>query len=144
MFQGDYIHNIDAKNRLFIPAKFREELGDSFVVCPSPDGCLFVYTEEHWQQIAAQIAQKSSSRIDRIRQRNALFGVTTVSPDKQGRITLTPRLIEKAHLQKEVMIFGMTNRIEIWDMERWNRMMDELPQSEDGMDSEDLYPEINY
>lgn len=144
MFQGDFIHNLDAKNRLFIPAKFREELGNSFIVCPSPDGCLFVYTEDHWKDIAMQIAQKSASRRDRIRQRNSLFGVTQVTPDKQGRITLPPRLIEKAGLSKEVMIFGMTTRIEIWDLDRWNKMMDDEAVGEDGLEDEDLYPEINY
>ena len=144
MFQGNHVHNIDAKNRLFIPAKFREELGESFVVCPSPDGCLFVYTEEHWADIAQQISAKSQTRQDRIRQRNAFFGVTTVVPDKQGRITLTPILMEKAGLSKEVMIFGMTTRIEIWDMDRWNTMMASMLSAENGLEDEDMFPEINY
>lgn len=144
MFQGDYTHNLDAKNRLFIPANFRDELGDRFVVCPSPDGCLFVYTEDHWTDIAMQINQKSQTRRDRIKQRNALYGSTTVSPDKQGRITLPSILVQKAGLKKEVMIFGMSTRIEIWDIDRWNTMMNGAIDCEDGLDDEDLYPEINY
>ena len=143
MFQGNFVHNLDAKNRLFIPAKFREELGESFVVCPSPDGCLFVYTEEHWADIAKQISMKSVTREDRMRQRKALFGVATVSPDKQGRITLTPMLMQKAGLTKEVMIFGMTTRIEIWDLDRWNDLMNAV-EGEGGLEDEDAYPEINY
>ncbi len=144
MFQGDYVHNIDSKNRLFIPAKFREELGESFIIYPSPDGCLFVFTEAHWQGIADQISAQSKTAADRIRQRNAMYGVISVKPDKQGRVTLTPELIRRAGLNKEVMIFGMTSRVEIWDLDRWNRMMSQLPDGTDGTSIEELYPEINY
>ena len=142
MFQGAYIHNIDSKNRLFIPAKFRDELGDSFVIYPSPDGCLFVFTEEHWKDIANQIEAQSKTAADRIRQRTAMYGVDTVKPDKQGRVTLNSELIRRAGLKKEVMIFGMTNRVEIWDLDRWNRMMSQLPECGDGNSIEELYPEI--
>lgn len=144
MFQGDYVHNLDAKNRLFIPSKFREELGDEFVLYPSPDGCIFIFTKEHWDSIAEQIAAKAITRVDRNKQRRALIGVTTVSPDKQGRITLTPRLIERAGLKKEVVIFGMMKRIEIWDMDRWNALVDGMPVGDNGVEDEDFYPEINY
>lgn len=144
MFQGDYVHNLDTKNRLFIPAKFREELGDEFVLYPSPDGCIFVFTKKHWDSIAEQIAAKSATRVDRNKQRRALLGVTNVSPDKQGRITLTPRLIEQAGLKKEVVIFGMMKRIEIWDMDRWNALVDGMPVADNGVEDEDFYPEINY
>lgn len=144
MFQGTYTHSMDAKNRLFIPAKFREELGDSFVICPSPDGCLFVYTEAHWADIAEQIAEKSRTREDRMRQRHAFYGVTTVVPDKQGRITIPAILMDMAGLEKDVMIFGMTKRIEIWDLHRWNNMMEVVTAAENGVEDEELFPEINY
>lgn len=143
MFQGDFVHNIDPKNRLFIPAKFREELGDTFVVYPSPDGCLFIFTEEHWKDVTKQIMMNSEKTSDRLSQRVAMYGVSTVSPDKQGRITLTPFLVKKAGLQKEVMIFGVNTRIELWDMDRWNAMMEEALNAE-GEAAESLYPTINY
>lgn len=141
LFQGDFKHTIDAKNRIFMPARFREALGESFIVYPAPDGCLFVFTNEKWETIANQIKGQSSTKEERKRQRRAFYGVLTVEPDKQGRITLSPFLVEHAGLKKDVMIFGMTDRIEIWDMDRWNE--EAMPASED-LSEDELYPEIIY
>lgn len=141
LFQGDFQHNIDMKNRLFIPARFREALGDSFIVFPSPDGCLFIYTNERWEALANQIKGQSSTKEARRRQRRAFYGVLTVEPDKQGRITLSQKLVEHAGLKREVMIFGMTDRIEIWDMDRWN---EEAMIAPEDASEEELYPELDY
>lgn len=120
VFQGEFYHTIDVKNRLFIPAKFREGLGEQFVVYPSADGCLFCYTEEKWLEVAAQIEQCSGNAEDRTRQRRLMRGVATVTPDKQGRITLTSYHVERAGLEKDVVVYGMTGRVEIWDVNRFN------------------------
>jgi len=140
LFQGDFKHTIDSKNRIFIPARFREALGDSFIVYPAPDGCLFIFTNEKWESIANQIKGQSATIEDRKRQRRAFYGVLTVEPDKQGRITLSQFLVDHAGLKKDVIIFGMTDRIEIWDLDRWNN--EAMASSEEMTD--DIYPEIIY
>jgi len=140
LFQGDFKHTIDSKNRIFIPARFREALGDSFIVYPAPDGCLFIFTNEKWESIANQIKGQSATIEDRKRQRRAFYGVLTVEPDKQGRITLSQFLVDHAGLKKDVIIFGMTDRIEIWDLDRWNN--EAMASSEEMTD--DIYPDIIY
>ena len=140
LFQGDFKHTIDSKNRIFIPARFREAHGASFIVYPAPDGCLFIFTNEKWESIANQIKGQSATIEDRKRQRRAFYGVLTVEPDKQGRITLSLILVDHAGLKKDVMIFGMTDRIEIWDLDRWNN--EAMASSEEMTD--DIYPEIIY
>lgn len=128
VFQGEFNHTLDAKNRLFIPAKFREGLGEQFVVYPSPDGCLFCYTEEKWLEVAEQIEQCSGNTADRTMQRRLLRGVSTVTPDKQGRITLSGYHVERAALEKEVVVYGMTGRVEIWNVDRFNAEMGEISE----------------
>lgn len=124
-FEGEFYHTIDVKNRLFIPAKFREGLGESFKVYPAPEGCLFCYTEEKWNAVSAQIMQHSSKSMDRTRQRQLARGVGTGAPDKQGRITLTAYQADWAGLKKDVVVYGVTDRVEIWDAEKFNKEMGE-------------------
>ena len=105
MFMGEYSHNIDAKGRMIVPSKFREQLGDEFVVTKGLDGCLFVYP------ITSKDARKFS--------RFFFAGATTCEVDKQGRILLPAVLREFAGLEKEVVSVGVLKRIEIWDKNRW-------------------------
>lgn len=119
MFMGEYQHNIDAKGRLIVPAKFREQLGTEFVVTKGLDDCLYAYSNEEWGEI--EQAFRNVSRTDKkARQFTRFFfsGAATMEIDKQGRILLPAVLREFAGLKKDVVLLGVLNRIEIWDKER--------------------------
>ena len=117
MFMGEYSHTIDTKGRLIIPSKFREELGEIFVVTKGLDGCLFVFSDEEWK--AFEIKLKSLPLTNKNARQFARFFVAGATPcelDKQGRILLPATLREFA----DVVLTGMLNRIEIWSKEKWN------------------------
>ena len=121
MFMGEYSHTIDTKGRLIIPSKFREELGETFVVTKGLDGCLFVFSDEEWK--AFEIKLKSLPLTNKNARQFARFFVAAATPcelDKQGRILLPATLREFAGLEKDVVLTGMLNRIEIWSKEKWN------------------------
>lgn len=121
MFMGEYSHTIDTKARLIIPSKFREELGETFVVTKGLDGCLFVFSDEEWK--AFEIKLKSLPLTNKNARQFARFFVAGATPcelDKQGRILLPATLREFAGLEKDVVLTGMLNRIEIWSKEKWN------------------------
>lgn len=121
MFMGEYSHTIDTKGRLIIPSKFREELGETFVVTKGLDGCLFVFSDEEWK--AFEIKLKSLPLTNKNARQFARFFVAGAMPcelDKQGRILLPATLREFAGLEKDVVLTGMLNRIEIWSKEKWN------------------------
>ena len=120
MFMGEYSHTIDTKGRLIIPSKFREELGETFVVTKGLDGCLFVFSDEEWK--AFEIKLKSLPLTNKNARQFARFFVAGATPcelDKQGRILLPQTLREFAGLDKEVVLTGMMNRVEIWSKEKW-------------------------
>ena len=121
MFMGEYSHTIDTKGRLIIPSKFREELGETFVVTKGLDGCLFLFSDEEWK--AFEIKLKSVPLTNKNARQFARFFVAGATPcelDKQGRILLPATLREFAGLEKDVVLTGMLNRIEIWSKEKWN------------------------
>ncbi|MFQ9153482.1 MAG: division/cell wall cluster transcriptional repressor MraZ [Blautia sp.] len=121
MFMGEYSHTIDTKGRLIIPSRFREELGETFVVTKGLDGCLFVFSDEEWK--AFEIKLKSLPLTNKNARQFARFFVAGATPcelDKQGRILLPATLREFAGLEKDVVLTGMLNRIEIWSKEKWN------------------------
>lgn len=120
MFMGEYNHTIDAKGRLIIPSKFREILGDAFVVTKGLDGCLFVYDNEEWKRFeeklrALPITNKEARQFVRF----FLAGATEAEVDKQGRILIPNVLREFAGLTKDVVLVGVGSRIEIWSRERF-------------------------
>ena len=120
MFMGEYNHTIDAKGRLIIPSKFREILGDAFVVTKGLDGCLFVYDNEEWQRFEEKlrtlpITNKEARQFVRF----FLAGATEAEVDKQGRILIPNVLREFAQLTKDVVLVGVGSRIEIWGRERF-------------------------
>ena len=120
MFMGEYNHTIDAKGRLIIPAKFREVLGDEFVVTKGMDGCLFVFDNSEWQVFAEKL--RSLSMIDKeVRQFTRFFlaGAASVEVDKQGRILLPSVLRDFAGITKDTVLIGVGSRIEIWSKDRW-------------------------
>ena len=123
MFMGQYNHTVDTKGRLIIPSKFREQLGEEFVVTKGMDGCLFVYANEDW----AAFEQKLTSLplINKEARKFARFflaGACGVEVDKQGRILIASNLREFAGLDKEVVLVGVGSRIEIWSLEKWESM----------------------
>ena len=121
MFMGEYSHTIDTKGRLIIPSRFREELGETFVVTKGLDGCLFVFSDEEWK--AFEIKLKSLPLTNKNARQFARFCVAGATPcelDKQGRILLPATLREFAGLEKDVVLTGMLNRIEIWSKDKWN------------------------
>lgn len=120
MFLGEYLHAIDAKGRLFIPARFRAGLGDKFIVTKGLDGCLFAYPPSEWQAIEQKMRALPLTRADaRAFVRFFFAGAAECEVDKQGRILLPPHLREYAGLEKEVVIIGVASRVEIWSRERW-------------------------
>ena len=121
MFMGEYSHTIDTEGRLIIPSRFREELGETFVVTKGLDGCLFVFSDEEWK--AFEIKLKSLPLTNKNARQFARFFVAGATPcelDKQGRILLPATLREFAGLEKDVVLTGMLNRIEIWSKDKWN------------------------
>lgn len=121
MFMGRYNHTIDPKGRLSIPSKYREILGDEFVVSKGMDGCLFVYADEDWKAFEAKLASLPLVN-EEARQfaRYFLSGAQYVTVDKQGRILLPQDLRDFAGLEKDVVLAGTGGRIEIWSLEQWN------------------------
>ena len=120
MFMGEYNHSIDAKGRMIVPAKFREQLGNEFVVTKGLDGCLFVYSNEEWHRIEENLRDKPlTSREARKFMRFFFAGAATCEVDKQGRILLPTVLREYAGLTKDVVLVGVLSRVEIWDKDRW-------------------------
>ena len=123
MFMGEYNHTIDAKGRLIVPSKFREALGDTFVVTKGLDGCLFVYDNEEWQAFEEKlrslpITNKEARQFARF----FLAGAAEVEVDKQGRILVPNILREFAQISKDVVLIGVASRIEIWSKERFEGM----------------------
>ncbi len=120
MFMGEYSHTIDAKGRLIIPSKFREALGDEFVVTKGMDGCLFVFDEPEWQAFEEKL--RSLPMIDKeARQFTRFFlaGAASLEVDKQGRILLPGVLREFAGITKDAVLVGVGSRVEIWSKDRW-------------------------
>ena len=124
MFMGEYNHTIDAKGRLIVPAKFREILGDNFIVTKGLDGCLFVYPNDECTRFEEKLkslplTNKNARQFTRF----FLAGAAACEVDKQGRILLPQVLREFASLEKDVVLVGVASRIEIWSRERWDESM---------------------
>ena len=126
MLIGEYHHNIDDKGRLIIPSKFRDDIGNSFVVTRGLDGCLFVYSLVEWEKIVAKLKKLPFTKKDaRTFTRFFLSAATVCEFDRQGRINLVNSLIEYADLKKECVIIGVNDRLEIWALDKFNNLMEE-------------------
>lgn len=122
MFMGEYHHNIDAKGRLIIPTKFRQQLDSCFVLTRGMDGCLFGYSLSKWHQLEQQL-QKLPLTKQSARSFIRFFYAAAAECefDKQGRINIFSTLIEYANLSKNCVIAGVLDRIEIWDEDAWQQ-----------------------
>ncbi|MDO4282611.1 MAG: division/cell wall cluster transcriptional repressor MraZ [Clostridia bacterium] len=121
MLLGEYIHTLDLKGRVIIPSKFRDDLGESFIVTKGLDNSLFIYSKEEWKKFEDKLKTlPMTNSATRNFVRFFFAGATECELDKQGRITLPQNLREYASLMKDVCIIGVSTRVEIWDKERWD------------------------
>jgi len=124
VFYGEYLHKLDKKNRIIIPARFREGIGDmcvdKFYLTRGLDECVFMFPESEWRQQESRFKSMSFTK-EKARkfQRQFFGGAFEAAPDKQWRILIPDSLKEYAKLSKSIMIVGISNRIEIWDKNKW-------------------------
>jgi len=120
MFMGEFQHNIDTKGRIIVPAKFREELGESFVVTRGLDKCLFAYPMDEWKLLEEKLKKLPLTKKDaRAFTRFFFSGAVECEVDKQGRINIPQPLRNYAVLEKECSVIGVSNRVEFWASESW-------------------------
>lgn len=120
MFIGEYNHGLDTKNRIIIPAKFREELGKNFVLTKGLDGCLYVYPKSQWEVLQKKLETLPlTNKNARAFVRFFFSGAHELELDKQGRTLIPQNLLEYGQIQKEIVSIGVSNRIEIWSKEKW-------------------------
>lgn len=132
MFMGEFQHNIDAKGRLIVPSKLREQLGEKFVVTRGMDGCLFGYPLAEWSQLEEKLSSMPLSKKDaRSFVRFFYSAATECEIDKQGRINIPTTLRDHAELVKACVIIGVANRIEIWSEEKWREFTAETEENFD-------------
>lgn len=142
MFMGEYHHNIDAKGRLIIPSKLRDDLGDNFIVTRGLDGCLFLYPQRHWNTIINKYKELPDTKNKRQFLRIFLSGATKCEYDKQGRINIPKPLTDYAALEKDCIIIGVDEKLEIWSKERWESF---ISDNEENMSeiADSLFSDLN-
>ncbi len=121
MFIGEFHHTIDDKKRLIIPSRFREELGNEFIITRGIENCLYVYSKASWNEITNKLntlpfTKKNARSFNRF----FLSGATLAEVDKNGRILITSPQLSYANITKECVIIGVGDRLEIWSDEKWN------------------------
>lgn len=120
MFIGEYIHTIDEKNRLSLPAKFRTQLGKKIVITPGLDGCIFGFTLDAWKKISTRLAESSLLQADTRSFNRFMFGgAVEVEVDSIGRILVPDFLKDRAGLKNKVAVIGVQDRVEIWSEKAW-------------------------
>ncbi|MCR5107891.1 MAG: division/cell wall cluster transcriptional repressor MraZ [Lachnospiraceae bacterium] len=120
MFMGEYNHTIDAKGRVIVPSKFREQLGEEFVITKGLDGCLYIYPLDEWDTFLQKLGTMPSNKDSRKIIRFFTAGADQVEIDKQGRVLIKNELKEHAHIERDVVLAGTLNRIEIWSKSVWD------------------------
>lgn len=124
---GEYSHTLDIKGRLIFPAKFREMLGEKFIATKGLDGCLFVYTQEEWAILENKLKQLPLAKPEaRAFVRFFFAGAAELEVDKQGRVLLPNNLREHARLDKDVIVIGVSSRVEIWGKEAWDEYNNQI------------------
>jgi MraZ protein len=131
MLLGEYEHTIDDKNRLTLPARFRQDFADGIVVTRGMDGCLFAYTRADWERLVANRLDSLDplSQEGRRMQRFFFSGATEADLDKQGRVGLPTALLGHAKLARDVVVAGVNDHLEIWDRDAWRRELAEVEGS---------------
>lgn len=130
MLMGEFQHNIDAKGRIIIPAKLRENLGAKFVITRGLDGCVFGYPLENWEKIQEKLKQLPLAKKEaRAFTRFFYSAAAEAEIDKQGRINIPSTLVDYANLEKECLVLGVSDRIEIWSKTKWESVSSEIEES---------------
>lgn len=126
MFIGEYQHTLDDKSRIIIPSKFREDLGDGFVMTKGLDNCLFVYPKKEWSILEEKLKTLPLTNRDaRAFIRFFFSGATECVLDKQGRVLIPANLREHSKLDKDAVVIGVSTRMEIWSKDEWDLYNDD-------------------
>ena len=133
MFIGEYRHSLDEKGRVIVPAKYRDKLGDAFVLTKGLDGCLFIYTLAEWSIFEQKLRSLPLTNTKaRKFVRFFLSGAIECNTDKQGRILIPVNLRDYSEIEKDIFFVGMSNRIEVWSDKKW------IDYNKDEIDVEEL------
>ena len=144
MFMGEYHHNIDDKSRLVLPSKFRNGLGERFIIARGFEKCLYVYPRCEWERLEAQIKTLPFTKKDaRTFTRTFFSGATECEFDRQGRTCLTSPLVSYAGLYKECVIIGANDRVEIWDKLAWEEFINQSSENLSDI-AENLFMDVNW
>ena len=136
MLIGQFTHTIDDKNRLSLPAKFRQEMGKKVVITPGLDSCLFIFTVKQWEKISERLSLSESSMLqadNRGFNRYLLGGAVEVEVDAVGRMLLPEHLRERGHLKSRVVFIGVRDRAELWDEGTWNSYQENIDRKADAL-----------
>lgn len=129
MFLGEFQHVIDAKGRIILPAKFREGLADGLVVTTGEEGCLYVFPAREWQKVVDRYDNTPRTPQARSLYRMVFASASKGAPDRQGRVFIPQNLREYARLTKDIVVIGVSNRVELWDKTKWNRYRKETEKN---------------
>ena len=120
MFLGEAEHSLDAKGRVILPVKYRDQLKEGAYVVKGKGGCLFIYTGDEFEQVAEQVREQSRKGETELQAARTFFaGAEPIAPDKQGRVAIPQHLRTSADLERDVVVAGVFSRIEVWDRQRW-------------------------
>lgn len=135
MFLGEYQHTLDEKGRIVMPAKFRARLASGVVVTKGQEHCLFVFPQDRWEEEAAKVNRLSRTDLDSRNYARSFFGsAADLEADRQGRLQLPQALRTYAGLEKDVVVVGVSERLEIWDATRWLNHCSETDDRYAGID----------
>lgn len=127
MLLGEYQHSIDVKGRVILPAKFREEIGENCIATKGLEKCLFVYPKQEWSIIESKLKQLPLAKAEaRAFVRFFFSGAAELECDKQGRVLIPGNLRDYAALDKDIVIIGVLNRVEIWDKTAWEEYNNQI------------------
>ena len=142
MFFGTYTPKLDDKGRLFLPAKFRDELAEGLVVTRGQERCLYVWSMAEFGKLTERLREAPvTNKATRDYVRMFFAGASNETPDKQGRITVPPMLRDYASLQRDCIVIGAMNRVEIWDATSWQTYSDEQEQAFADL-SDEVFPGV--
>lgn len=130
-FAGSFVHGIDPKNRVFVPAEFRADLGENFYIYKSAERCLCLYNQKRWDELVERVKDSTTSNAERDKKRKFFSRVAPCKMDKQGRITIGADFLKYASIENEVAFAGMGNCVELWNVEAWREI-------ENSCDDDDL------
>jgi MraZ protein len=136
MFLGRFEHSVDTKGRVAVPARFRDRLSGELILTRGNDGCLYLFTEESWEPLAAKLNALPTGDEDARNLRRAVFSsAEPVELDKQGRVIIPDHLRQYAGISGDVSIIGLGEYIEIWDTQAWQKLDGEIAEKVDVISS---------